>query len=69
MQPQNPRCGYGIEIQTFVLSRRYVDCWNAARCQDPSDVCCRKTLDQWYGPDDVFYKVRARDGNVYGFCG
>jgi len=22
-------------------------------------------LDQWYGPDDVLYKVRADDGNLY----
>ena len=22
-------------------------------------------MDQWYGPDDVFYKVRADDGNLY----
>ena len=22
-------------------------------------------LDQWYGPDDIFYKVRASDGNLY----
>jgi len=22
-------------------------------------------LDQWYGPDDIFFKVRANDGNVY----
>ena len=22
-------------------------------------------LDQWYGPDDVFYKVRASDANFY----
>ena len=22
-------------------------------------------LDQWYGPDHVFYKVRASDGNLY----
>ena len=22
-------------------------------------------LDQWYGPDDTFHKVRADDGNVY----
>ncbi len=21
--------------------------------------------DQWYGPDDVFFKVRADDGNLY----
>ena len=22
-------------------------------------------LDQWYGPSDAFYKVRADDGNLY----
>jgi hypothetical protein len=22
-------------------------------------------LDQWYGPEKVFYKVRADDGNLY----
>ena len=22
-------------------------------------------LDQWYGPQDVFFKVKANDGNVY----
>ena len=24
-----------------------------------------EVVDQWYGPDDVFYKVRADDGNLY----
>ena len=24
-----------------------------------------EVLDHWYGPDDVFYKVRANDGNLY----
>ena len=24
-------------------------------------------LDQWYGPHDVFFKVRADDGNLYIF--
>jgi hypothetical protein len=24
-----------------------------------------EVLDQWYGPDDTFYKVRAGDGNLY----
>lgn len=24
-----------------------------------------EVLDQWYGPDDAFYKVCADDGNVY----
>ena len=22
-------------------------------------------VDQWYGPDDAFFKVRADDGNLY----
>jgi len=24
-----------------------------------------EVLDQWYGPDDAWYRVRANDGNVY----
>jgi hypothetical protein len=24
-----------------------------------------EVLDQWYGPNDVFFKVRADDGNLY----
>jgi hypothetical protein len=24
-----------------------------------------EVLDQWYGPQDAFYKVRADDGNFY----
>ena len=29
------------------------------------DYFVEELLDQWYGPDDVFYKVRADDGNLY----
>jgi hypothetical protein len=24
-----------------------------------------EVLDQWYGPDDAFFKVRTDDGNLY----
>ena len=24
-----------------------------------------EVLDQWYGPDTIFFKVRADDGNLY----
>lgn len=24
-----------------------------------------EVVDQWYGPDDTFFKVRADDGNLY----
>src|ERR1017187_9679248 len=29
------------------------------------DYFVEELLDQWYGPEDVFFKVRANDGNVY----
>ena len=24
-----------------------------------------EVVDQWYGPNDIFFKVRASDGNLY----
>ena len=24
-----------------------------------------EVVDQWYGPDDIFFKLRADDGNLY----
>jgi len=29
------------------------------------DYIVEEVVDQWYGPDDVFFKVRADDGNLY----
>jgi hypothetical protein len=29
------------------------------------DYLIEEVLDQWYGPDDTFFKVRADDGNLY----
>lgn len=29
------------------------------------DYTVREVLDQWYGPDSTFFKVRAQDGNLY----
>ena len=25
----------------------------------------QQVLDQWYGPDEVFFKILASDGNIY----
>lgn len=25
----------------------------------------KEVLDQWYGPDEIFFKLRANDGNLY----
>jgi hypothetical protein len=27
--------------------------------------CVEAVLDQWYGPESVYFKVRADDGNLY----
>jgi hypothetical protein len=29
------------------------------------DYTVEEILDQWYGPDDTFFKVRADDSNLY----
>ena len=29
------------------------------------DYVVEEIVDQWYGPGDTFYKVRADDGNLY----
>ena len=29
------------------------------------DYLIEEVLDQWYGPDDTFFKVRTDDGNLY----
>jgi hypothetical protein len=30
-----------------------------------ADYFVEEVLDQWYGPDDAYFKVRADDGNIY----
>lgn len=30
------------------------------RCYEVEEV-----LDQWYGPEDTYFRVRADDGNIY----
>jgi hypothetical protein len=32
---------------------------------DDYEYPVEEMLDQWYGPDKAFYKVRAEDGNLY----
>jgi len=32
---------------------------------DGHEYMVEELLDQWYGPQDVFYKFRADDGNLY----
>jgi uncharacterized protein (UPF0128 family) len=32
---------------------------------DGHEYLVEEVLDQWYGPTDLFFKVRADDGNLY----
>ena len=32
------------------------------------DYMIEEIVDQWYGPDDTFFKLRADDGNLYILC-
>ena len=32
---------------------------------DDHEYVVEEVVDQWYGPDDTFFKVRATDGNLY----
>ena len=32
---------------------------------DEREYLVEEVLDQWYGPEHVFFKLRADDGNVY----
>ena len=32
------------------------------------DYMVEEIVEQWYGPDDSFYKVRADDHNLYLLC-
>jgi uncharacterized protein (UPF0128 family) len=50
-----------------------VDCYAGRKADDRPvrfrldghEYMVEELLDQWYGPQDVFYKVRADDGNLY----
>ena len=50
-----------------------VDCYSGRKADerpvrfrlDENEYLVEELLDQWYGPHDAFYKVRADDGNLY----
>jgi hypothetical protein len=53
--------------------RVQVECYSAYKAEerpvrfriDDYQYKIDEVLDQWYGPEDAWYKVRAHDGNVY----
>jgi len=54
-----------MELEVICYSGRKADERPVRFRLDKRDYTVEEVLDQWYGPDDVFYKVRAQDGNVY----
>jgi hypothetical protein len=32
---------------------------------DGTEYLVQEVVDQWYGPDSMFFKLRAQDGNLY----
>jgi hypothetical protein len=50
-----------------------VECYSGRKAEekpvrfrlDEHKYIVEEVLDQWYGPDHVFFKLRADDGNVY----
>jgi len=53
--------------------RVHVECYSAYKAEqrpvrfrmDNREYLVDDVIDQWYGPDHAWYKVRAQDGNVY----
>jgi hypothetical protein len=52
-----------VEVQCY--SGRKADERPLRFRSDESEYEIQEVLDQWYGPEDVFFKVRADDGNLY----
>ena len=50
-----------------------VDCYSGAKADerpvrfriDDREYMVDEVLDQWFGPQEVFFKLRADDGNLY----
>lgn len=53
--------------------RIQVECYSAYRAEERPvrfrieghEYRVKEVLDQWYGPEDAWYKVLANDGNIY----
>ena len=60
-----------MEITSAITLR--VECYSGGRADErpvrfylgEQAYFVEEILDQWYGPSDLFFKVRADDGNLY----
>ncbi len=54
-----------MRLQVYCYAGRKADERPVRFQVDEHEYAVEEVLDQWYGPEDVFFKVRTDDGNVY----
>ena len=70
--PPSLRSGCVLQCENMNM-RVEVECYSARKADERPvrfrlegyEYVVEEVLDQWYGPDDIFFKVRADDGNLY----
>ena len=55
----------GVKLEVEFYSERTADERPVRFRLEDCQYMVEEVLDQWYGPQDAFYKVRADDGNLY----
>ena len=55
----------GMKLEVDCYSGRMADERPVRFRLDGNEYMVEEVLDQWYGSQDAFYKVRADDGNLY----
>jgi hypothetical protein len=55
----------GMKLEVDCYSGRTADERPVRFRLEGHEYMVEEVLDQWYGPSDAFYKVRADDGNLY----
>jgi hypothetical protein len=59
------RIDYAMRLQVQCHAGRKADERPVRFRLENRDFIVEEVLDQWYGPDDSFFKLRADDGNLY----
>jgi len=54
-----------MKVQVECYSGRKADERPVRFREEGHEYMVEKILDEWYGPDHIFFKVRADDGHVY----
>lgn len=54
-----------MKLEVHCYSGRKADERPVRFCLNGREHLVEEIQDQWYGPNEVFYKLRADDGNLY----